>query len=1014
MFVRDLEYINIVLDLLREKLQVNEDSYLPVLESVLQMCSKVRCNNSNFRFVYFCFCQPLFEVKTNERLRPQSKTFISSFFVAIASFWSASNRIEVTSTVANCFRCIINNGRDPTHLQADHVEWIGDGSKLQIIDKPLIYSIIRECKVLDILVSKYLNTVKFYIVAKEDFDLAIASQHERSQDVGDDLTPYQHDNEDFLELKTKVRQYYNTIDAVLDLCLEMSYDNKIAAEFARMGLCKGAIIMLDQIIKEEGCRHARVTDVIQLLWLCLENLKEAAAWSHQSQVTDEESNVLDFEFVVVALQFALNSLISDGYRLVDKECRNEVVIVLSLVWTLYHDHVTSYFVVTGLVDNLVTYACIGETSNDAWLYFDPVNPKTRNFVSVDLVDMQFKRLLWSLLSEIMSTDDKDVLSCIASSPLLEVLLQYLEQDSSEKDEFPSTQISLMPSQHSPSVIVPGVSFVDDSSFRGEDHILSPSTIAAQSKSVQGTVVDVSKSFQTAFTSSKSFLQSMPISQLRRLQVIASLFLVSNASKVLGEFLRIGGHRRLFVVIEKYYQSSVLDHKQVIYHNLLTLNHCVSLVDTEYIVKVFQDIDVLGKLFMLYDYYHDVKDENDINIQCVRLISLFCTNNVTYQQAIPSGLLFMIKSLQQYSSSRKPSVGVKARVITSDILSQPPDDLAHDLDSLVVSIIDCFRVAIVGNVSNEYALALNEGVDAILNLLEVSSFALRIQVFRLLSDLLENKKLLLFLHAWRSSKTLRSAAQLVCHSWLDEEFRLRGMRENGIIANLWDALGSQTWPSDISIDYTTESVSLSSVSEDVKSFVATRLNEAIAASKTLGGRDFEASMLSEINELALRVDSRGVISNILYLMDVFDLPTDVLPELMSEENKSDLKPTSLKDLGLSFKERQVLALAKRYSILRAGEWWDQVVDDLNVSTTIPIEADQAMVDSYKEEVFKASLATQMEQMIVHEDFLGSEASKDSTFQDYILNKKEQQIRGEWLKKHAKYKLKVNQFNKLNND
>ena len=59
--------------------------------------------------------------------------------------------------------------------------------------------------------------------------------------------------------------------------------------------------------------------------------------------------------------------------------------------------------------------------------------KFRNFVSSFDIDMQFKREVWLLTSELMANDDPDVLTCIASSPILLVMLLYLEQNSGNFD-----------------------------------------------------------------------------------------------------------------------------------------------------------------------------------------------------------------------------------------------------------------------------------------------------------------------------------------------------------------------------------------------------------------------------------------------------------------------------------------------------------------------------------------------------------------------------------------------------
>ena len=90
-------------------------------------------------------------------------------------------------------------------------------------------------------------------------------------------------------------------------------------------------------------------------------------------------------------------------------------------------------------------------------------------------------------------------------------------------------------------------------------------------------------------------------------------------------------------------------------------------------------------------------------------------------------------------------------------------------------------------------------------------------------------------AWRSPKTMRSAAQLSIYCWLDEEVRLDGVREDGVISNIMDPLGEHCWPVDATQVPPAESISsLASVQTGTdtlsKSLAVSRLSAAILHSR----------------------------------------------------------------------------------------------------------------------------------------------------------------------------------------
>jgi hypothetical protein len=197
--------------------------------------------------------------------------------------------------------------------------------------------------------------------------------------------------------------------------------------------------------------------------------------------------------------------------------------------------------------------------------------------------------------------------------------------------------------------------------------------------------------------------------------------------------------------------------------------------------------------------------------------------------------------------------------------------------MVVAILDCLGKAVVGNRVNETEFAEREGVDALLDLLEISSFVVRIQVLRLISDILQNQMLVAYANAWRSCSSLRSAAQVLCHCWLDEEVRLDSQRrENGVICDVWNPLGNQKWPTEDGeerkdldgevMNSKTLTNATNSNTANLKSMTVTKLASAILA----GRNATQSNLPTDICDKALQRDTRIIIASALKSIGVYDM------------------------------------------------------------------------------------------------------------------------------------------------
>ena len=957
-YICHLKYVLQLLEILRSRIESHSSLFLPILPLVLRVLSK-----------------PLLEAKANERLRSVGIEDIKKLFLQITKFFEVD--INSRKAVAICFRCIVSGGIDPTALKADAVEWVSDGNtSAQIKDTNYIQTLFRESGAVDEVVLQFQWCVDAYLYELSEFLSA-------SQTVDGSGSPLrspgggnaQDDSDDEgLMSMSQPRRFTNSADeggspgagagsedissyistkkleasilqdlsrAMLDLSLDLANNRENAAHMCKMKLCDSAIKLLSESVSAGSCRDERASITVELMWTVLEAyfavLHDAEAAAEDGGLMPVEEvkydengdriydDVIEFEPAVYTLKEVLLQLLREGYKLADKEVRNEVLIVLTILAKF--PAAFPSFVTSGLLTVLVTYSCIGESGKKAWPFLSQPLAKFRNFATVFEVDLQFKRELWMLIGDLLRSDDVDAITCVASSPLLTYMSSFLDRNSliestqmlsANKDEPPATagttadntrnntavgnnvgflsttnsMMSLFDKngsavetmQESSSNLTPGFQLAPD---QGGSPPMSPTGQGQEMGSPYGANSTMGKTQASAMgmikardrlnglatqrltqldkdsKASNSFLSSIPTTELRELQVLVMIFFAENAHKMMGEFMRIGGPIKALDIIYMYCTSTYAEHKRLVYYALLLQNRCI--MNSNSAKKILETENAI----QIWLHVFEISDEDSTRAVAARLIAIMCDGNTVCQTQLRQlkGIELLIGALAKYTDMHKPVVGKKAGIKLgqhTDNDLENPDDFRSggEVSVLIVAVLDCLCKGVVGNPRNESKLAQVEGVDALLDLLEVSEFLLRIKVLRVLSGLLQNQSLITFLSAWRSAKTMRSAAQIFCHCYIDEETRLNCSRENGVINNLWCPLGNHNWPPDISIPPTMNGLG----ANDARSMTVTRLTNAILASRNVNSN----GMTDQVRESVLLKDTRGIIVSVLDLMGLLGM------------------------------------------------------------------------------------------------------------------------------------------------
>ena len=1043
-YIRDITSIIQVLAVLRERHAFYPQMFRPIISSMLAIAS-----------------QPLMEAKANERLRAESVHRMGLFYNELANFWVGADVLLATE-VTKMFRCLINGGSDPTILRCDRKEWKGDndGTRQAVLDKAYIQTIVRESRTIDFIVGKFNDSVTELKEAYTAFQRAGTKSSAETAAVstgpGATTAVSSVDYDRAREQYGVMKEYCQVL---LELCMELTVDSHSCVEMCLLRVCDGAMRLFD-LASSENPRDIRVPDCIDLMWTVLESYLAQPLSEYTPHDKVVRADVMDFEYTTAVLLRLLNLMLCDGYKLSDKECRNEIVMLLNMIASFPAS--CPCFVQSGLLNTLLTYACVAEAGADAFTFYSKPLAKLRNFASPFDIDIQFKRALWLLLGELQKYDDPDIILATAACPLLNVMLAYCEFESLDPSENKNNVENKFGLQ---SPTREGSTLMQESSVLRNNASIDSSidggafnTFSYESKSggaglannfslVQGSMSLVEVREQ-GDAERNAYMATLSMLQLRELQVMAMTFLAHHAARCMGEFLRINGTVRTLDVLFHYTLSPLAEHKELVYRCTLLLNR---LVLCSPIVKEIMEYENATQTLLTV---LEKNSEERTRAQVVRLCAILCSGgNRVCQEQVRSkgGVRLLVQIVAAYANPRRPLAGLKAGIAiyknlggsneTREINDPAEDPRGGDISVLIVAVFDCLIKAIVGNPASEAQFATDEGVDATLDLLEVSPYVLRTQGLRLLCDLIVNSQLIVFVHAWRSQKTMRSAAQLVCHCWQDEEVRLGGMRENGVIANILDPLGCHNWPDDRQNPVMGDSVS--SNADTVKSIAVSRLANAILASKQLT----YGSVPTEVRTLALEKDTRIILACTLQLMGLFESYTtqpDRIGSILEEEGSEhkqeaveaeggfddeggpedfggdeeeedddededetfERKPlpsiVQTGDIGLLPSDKQVIAVAKRYYLLREGEWWRQLQDDLSNAGVRPVEADAVLVEAYLERSFDAAAVVQLEQMALLAEDYSVKAQVEQEFVAGIKFKQQQALKAAWLKKHGKAK------------
>ncbi|ETW07604.1 hypothetical protein H310_02080 [Aphanomyces invadans] len=292
------------------------------------------------------------------------------------------------------------------------------------------------------------------------------------------------------------------------------------------------------------------------------------------------------------------------------------------------------------------------------------------------------------------------------------------------------------------------------------------------------------------------------------------------------------------------------------------------------------------------------------------------------------------------------------------------------DNLIVAVVGCIWSSVIGNAESELCLIQSEGVDNLLDLLEVCPAVMYSQVLGVLAELCENVKAVAYFQAWKS-KSQCGATQLLLRMYADEEKRLGVQRPApGFLKNIARPLATH--------ELVLPPPSPSATGDKQPAVAFVRLKQALVHSK--GARHMDPNR--RLVAATAKVDLRSKIFAVLASVGFSCVPDD-----------------------LSFEEQMTLAVAKEFPVFRVGEEWLNIKMALHAQNIRPIYADALLIEMKLEHVYSIVAQVRCSQQDIYAREESAKAKEEALFFAGVRHQKEQERQTTSKKVVAKSSMKA---------
>ncbi|OQR86153.1 hypothetical protein ACHHYP_10957 [Achlya hypogyna] len=416
------------------------------------------------------------------------------------------------------------------------------------------------------------------------------------------------------------------------------------------------------------------------------------------------------------------------------------------------------------------------------------------------------------------------------------------------------------------------------------------------------------------------------SQRRTLQLLA-LNVLSNLTALVPErFIAVNGH----VVILEFVQAATDPDACAV--ALLIL---MQVITTPALQQDIGDISgVEGMLELFGNHTHSCSIRRTAIAICGQLCSKHPGNQARFRRA--NGVGVLLQSM---------------RFDPADAVRQ---------DNLIVAVIGCVWSSIIGNAENEIAFIQSEGVDNLLDLLELAPRIMWGQVLGALAELCANPKATAYYHAWKSKRHI-SASQMLLLLYADEEKRLGVPRpKSGVISNVHRPLLAQGTEDHV-LERMQGSPEKRLGSPPPVAFM--RLKQAITHAKGFRNLDPNRRLVAATEMVDLRVKIYSVLASVGFSCVTEDL---------------------------SHEEQITLAVAKELPVFRIGTVWLDIKLALVAHGIRPIYADALLMEHHLNRVYSIVQHVRWSQHAIFSRQEAVEAKEEDVFFASVKHHKEQEL------------------------
>eukprot|EP00195_Chlamydomonas_chlamydogama_P007748 CAMPEP_0202890108 /NCGR_PEP_ID=MMETSP1392-20130828/615_1 /ASSEMBLY_ACC=CAM_ASM_000868 /TAXON_ID=225041 /ORGANISM="Chlamydomonas chlamydogama, Strain SAG 11-48b" /LENGTH=1052 /DNA_ID=CAMNT_0049573609 /DNA_START=191 /DNA_END=3349 /DNA_ORIENTATION=- len=573
---------------------------------------------------------------------------------------------------------------------------------------------------------------------------------------------------------------------------------------------------------------------------------EQAGEAQLDEGRDGPSSGEDGEVVVEALASTLcglyRSALGSGFRQVDKELRNDVLVVLNLLLEAGPDFAVPCYS-SGLFDAVGAVSTAPELADGS--------PHVKPWgLTTDDVDHEHKLLCWRATAAGSQQVPAALQLVVQQYNFLGVLLQYI------------------------------------------------STSDAPPPAVRRWNAD-----------QLNALRSAALSSLYRVAPLAA-----------ESYVAVGGLSELVAFVRSSHGQNVLTQ-----HTEGALRHLYCMCQD--VPDLAESFGAEGLVPVLLDIVQDVSSPGSAGGQpegvrhfALMLLSLLCTVNAENLRRLrkAQGVAVLLDQLQ--------------RLIRADPTLPSP---------FAVAVLDAVWCCVVPDRKNLARFLVDEGMDALLSLLERGNKGHRPTILSVLADMLENQRSHSFVHEWRSEMNQQTAAHMLITMWQEED-ALRGLTVDGVLSNTSRPLTG--------LDKRTRWVP----------------NETVAYG------NMEAERRAQLQTLVEGCSGEQLLAKIY----------------------SVLKLLGMDSLGyVSLQDRAVLCLIEKYVKFRQGEVWREIQEEFDAEGMRPTAPDRARLASgieLLEHLAKAVRDAQAQILERHVD--GARQQEAKFFEDMRAQKKlEQEMR-----------------------